>query len=188
MLAKKETPIVCDLTVFTNEERKSHISHSEKVLDRAKGFLETEEGLELYFDQSLSAEELTEWFSKEHQCCPFLEFKLEKNQHGHTIRISSSKEGINFFRSVFMDRKKGSVGVPAKVRSFTKLSVLLAGILCLSCLAPLLFGWVSAELLGNFLDLERYMIPVIGIVLAGVWFWISFKKKKDAQKSSGCAC
>ncbi|TGK42449.1 hypothetical protein [Leptospira andrefontaineae] len=188
MLTKKETPIACDLTVFTNEERRSHISHSEKVLDRAKGFLETEEGLELYFDHSLSAEELTEWFSKEHQCCPFLEFKLEKNQNGHMIQISSSKEGVNFFRSAFLDRKKENQGVPAKVKSFTKLSVLLAGILCLSCLAPLLFGWVSAEILGNLLDLERYMVPAIGIVFAGIWFWISFKKKKGARKSSGCGC
>ncbi|TGL28177.1 hypothetical protein EHQ52_18030 [Leptospira koniambonensis] len=189
MLTKKETPIACDLTVFTNEERRSHISHSEKVLDHAKGFLEKEEGLELYFDHSLSAEELTEWFSKEHKCCPFLEFKLEKNQNGHTILISSSKEGINFFRSAFLSRKQENVGTPTKKsKSFAKLSVLLAGILCLSCLAPLLFGWFSAELLGNFFDLERYMIPVIGVALAVTWFWISFKKKKEVQNSSGCGC
>ncbi|TGM12119.1 hypothetical protein EHQ81_13665 [Leptospira selangorensis] len=189
MLTKKETPIACDLTVFTNEERRSHISHSEKVLDHAKGFLEKEEGFELYFDHSLSAEELTEWFSKEHQCCPFLEFKLEKNQDGHTIRISSSKEGINFFRSAFLSRKKENIGIPTKAKSFAKLSVLFAGILCLSCLAPLLFGWFSAEVLGNLLDLERYMVPVIGVAIAGIWFWFSFKKKnKEVQKSSGCGC
>lgn len=188
MLTKKETPIACDLAVFTNEERRSHILRSEKVLDHAKGFLETEEGLELYFDHSLSGEELKEWFSKEHQCCPFLEFKLEKNQNGHTIKIFSSKEGIDFFRSAFLDRKKRNVGIPTKVKSLTKLSVLFAGILCLSCLAPLLFGWLSAEILGNLLELERYMIPVIGVVLAGTWFWFSFKKKKEAQKSSGCGC
>ncbi|PKA16728.1 hypothetical protein [Leptospira haakeii] len=188
MLTKKEAPIACDLTVFTNEERKSHISHSEKILDQAKGFLEKEEGLELYFDHSLSTGELTEWFSKEHQCCPFLEFKLEKNLNGHTIRISSNKEGINFFRSAFLNLKQKKIITPIEHKSFAKLSVLLAGILCLSCLAPLLFGWFSAELLGNLLDLERYLLPVIGVAVSGIWFWFSFKRKKESQKSSGCGC
>ncbi|MGJ4789152.1 hypothetical protein [Leptospira koniambonensis] len=191
MLTKKEAPIACDLTVFTSEEKRSHISHSEKVLDHAKGFLEKEEGLELYFDHSLSAEELTEWFSKEHKCCPFLEFKLEKNQYGYKIRIFSSKEGIEFFRSAFLNRKNSDVEIPtrlSKTKSFAGLSALLAGILCLSCLAPLLFGWFSAELLGNFLNLERYTIPILGIALAGIWFWFSSKKKKEIQKSSGCGC
>ncbi|PJZ48828.1 hypothetical protein [Leptospira saintgironsiae] len=188
MLTKKEMPIACNLTVFTSEERRSHILRSEKVLDRAKGFLESEEGLELYFDHSLFAEELREWFSKEQQCCPFLEFKLEKNQNGHTIKISSSKDGIDFFRSAFLNRKQKNIITPTKHKSFAKLSVLLAGILCLSCLAPLLFGWFSAEFLGNLLDLERYMVPVIGVAVSGIWFWFSFKKNKESQKSSGCGC
>ncbi|TGL57675.1 hypothetical protein [Leptospira sarikeiensis] len=190
MLAKKATPIVCDLRVFSQEEREEHIRLSEKVLGSNTGFFETEKALELYFGPSSSKEELTKWFLNESRCCPFLDFELEEKEKRFVLKIYSSKEGLEYFKSVLMSKRKETIKSQIDIKKGVGIfSVIAAGALCLACFAPLLFGYFSAEFVTRFLDLEKYMIPVFGVLLTGSWVLVSrWRKKRNPEKSSGCGC
>ena len=81
----KDTPIVCDMNVFTPVERESHIRATTQLFQNVQGIHEVERGYEFNFSNSNEAviiTQLAEFISNERRCCPFL---------GFTLRISPNK-------------------------------------------------------------------------------------------------
>jgi hypothetical protein len=94
---RMELPIVCDLTVFSPEERKHHEEVSIQITKQAKRIVELEDGFEFHHDYS---EEkfvgIAQWITGENKCCPFFTFELviEPFNTGREIivRLRGSKE------------------------------------------------------------------------------------------------
>jgi hypothetical protein len=74
---KMDLPIVCDLSVFTPEERKRHEEESMELFKKAKFVIELNNGFAFHHDYS---EEkfltLANWTKDENKCCPFFTFEL----------------------------------------------------------------------------------------------------------------
>lgn len=89
---KSETqviPIVCNMDVFTIDEREDHIRTTIQLFHTVQDIREAENGYEFTFPNSNVAEnivQLAEFISNERRCCPFLEF---------TLRIASNDKPIS---------------------------------------------------------------------------------------------
>lgn len=74
---RMDLPIVCDLSVFTPEERKKHMEESKELFTNAKRVIEIGDGYAFHFDYS--AEQflsLANWIKDDKRCCPFFTFEL----------------------------------------------------------------------------------------------------------------
>lgn len=72
-----ELPIVCDLSVFTDKERKKHIDESMDLFTNAKRVIEINDGFAFHFDYTESTLlKLANWMKDDNKCCPFLTFEL----------------------------------------------------------------------------------------------------------------
>ena len=76
----QDTPIVCDMNVFTPVERENHIRTTTHLFQTVQDIHEVNKGYEFIFPNSNGSEiitQLAEFISKEQRCCPFLEFTLK---------------------------------------------------------------------------------------------------------------
>jgi len=76
--------IACDLGVFTDQERRSHIEDFERVVvGRALAVEERADGYALRFPPEAALFlDLSRWAADERRCCPFLTFALELEPAG----------------------------------------------------------------------------------------------------------
>src|SRR5688572_29043584 len=76
----QNTPLVCNMDVFTPTERENHIRATAQLFQHVQTIHEVENGFEFMFPNFDAAENLTqlaEFIFNERRCCPFLEFKLK---------------------------------------------------------------------------------------------------------------
>jgi hypothetical protein len=74
-----DTPIACDLTVFSNSERIKHLVLAKSLLGKARQVIEHKDGFTFVFEQSPRLEvKIADWVSKEKRCCPFFSFELSR--------------------------------------------------------------------------------------------------------------
>jgi hypothetical protein len=74
-----DTPIACDLTVFSYSERIKHLVLAKSLLGKARQVIEHKDGFTFVFQQSSHLEtKITDWVSKEKRCCPFFSFELSR--------------------------------------------------------------------------------------------------------------
>jgi hypothetical protein len=74
---KMDIPIVCDLSVFSSEEKKRHEEESMELFRKAKRVIELTDGFAFhhdYTDEKFLA--LANWTTDENRCCPFFTFEL----------------------------------------------------------------------------------------------------------------
>lgn len=75
--AKMDLPIVCDLSVFTTEERQHHEMTSMDLMKGAKRIIELEDGFAFHNDYTEAGFMATAtWVTRENKCCPFFTFEL----------------------------------------------------------------------------------------------------------------
>ena len=73
----KTIPIACDMSVFSPEERESHIKNTRQLYQSVLSIREVENGYEFAFPgRSEFILGLGEFISNERLCCPFLKFNL----------------------------------------------------------------------------------------------------------------
>ena len=75
----QNTPIVCNMDVFTPAERENHIQTTTQLFQHVQTIHEVENGFEFMFPNFDAAENITqlaEFLYNERRCCPFLEFTL----------------------------------------------------------------------------------------------------------------
>lgn len=98
-------PVVCDLSVFSPEQRKAHIELTQRVfMDWATRHESIEDGLLIVVEgDEARFLEVARWASEEHQCCAWLTFTVTITSfpHGTAGRIelrltSATDEGQAF--------------------------------------------------------------------------------------------
>ncbi len=75
-----QTPLVCNMDVFTPAERENHIRTTTQLFQSVHAVHEVENGFEFMFpnaDESENNTQLAEFIFNERHCCPFLEFTLK---------------------------------------------------------------------------------------------------------------
>ncbi len=85
----QDTPLVCNMAVFTPAEREHHIQTISQLFQTVKDTHEAENGFEFIFPNPNESEIITrlaQFISNERLCCPFLEF---------TLKIASDDEPIS---------------------------------------------------------------------------------------------
>lgn len=76
-IEKMDLPIVCDLSVFTPDERKYHEMSSMEMMKHAKRILELEDGFAFHHNYTeFVFVEIAKWMTRENKCCPFFTFEL----------------------------------------------------------------------------------------------------------------
>ena len=76
----QEIPIICNMNVFTPDERDNHIRTTTRLFQAVQAIQEVENGYEFIFPNSNNPEGFTqfaEFIYNERRCCPFLEFTLK---------------------------------------------------------------------------------------------------------------
>lgn len=106
-MKRMNLPIVCDLSVFTPEERKEHLDSSAKIFTNAKRVLEIDDGYAFHFDHSEDLViQLATWINNDNRCCPFLthELAIEPFESGHEaiVRMRGSEEIKQALRTDFV--------------------------------------------------------------------------------------
>ena len=83
----QNTPLICDMNVFTPVEREHHIQSTLELYQTVQSIHEVTNGIEFIFPNGAeSITKLAEFISNERLCCPFLEF---------TLRITPNDEPIS---------------------------------------------------------------------------------------------
>ena len=89
--APGETPIACDLTVFSIRERMEHLALAKSLLQRARQIIEHDDGFTFVFEKSPSLElQVENWISKEKRCCPFFSFELSSTSTPPSLNLKIS--------------------------------------------------------------------------------------------------
>jgi hypothetical protein len=84
-----ETPLVCNMNVFTPAERESHIQATMELIQTLQRFQGVEGGYEFRFpNESELISKIAEFISNERLCCPFLKFTLQVNSNDEPISLS----------------------------------------------------------------------------------------------------
>jgi len=86
-----DTPIACDLTVFSNSERIKHLVLAKSLLGKARQVIEHKDGFTFGFEQSPRLEmKIADWVSNEKRCCPFFSFELSRTNTPPLLSLTIS--------------------------------------------------------------------------------------------------
>jgi hypothetical protein len=86
---KPEIPLVCNMDVFTREQREDHIRVTTKLVKAMQSVREIHNGYEFMFpNESQFITGIAEFIANERLCCPFLEFGLNVKSNDPSINLS----------------------------------------------------------------------------------------------------
>jgi len=93
------TPLVCNMDVFTTEERENHMQSTAQLYQSVQDIRESKNGYEFVFpNNSEIIKGLAEFISNERLCCPFLDFTLKVSPNNEPIAlVLSGPEGTKEF-------------------------------------------------------------------------------------------
>jgi hypothetical protein len=102
----QNTPLVCNMDVFTPAERENHIRTTTQLFQHVQTIHEVENGFEFMFPNFDAAENLTqlaEFIFNERRCCPFLEFtlKITPNDAPISLLLTGPEGTQEFLRAEF---------------------------------------------------------------------------------------
>lgn len=85
---KSETPLVCNMDVFTPTQREAHLRTTAELIEAVYNVQAVENGYEFHFPNKTELiSKIAEFISNERLCCPFLKF---------TLNVVSSEEPLSF--------------------------------------------------------------------------------------------
>jgi hypothetical protein len=86
-----DTPLVCNMNVFTPEQREAHILKTIQLSQSVQSVQEVENGYEFVFPNGTDfISRIAEFISNERLCCPFLRFTLTVSPGSEPITLSLS--------------------------------------------------------------------------------------------------
>jgi hypothetical protein len=85
----EDTPIACDLTVFSISERIKHLALAKSLLQQVREVVEHDDGFTFVFEKSLEPQ-VVNWISKEKRCCPFFSFELARTNTPPLLNLKIS--------------------------------------------------------------------------------------------------
>jgi hypothetical protein len=84
-----ETPLACNMGVFTPAQRESHIRATTQLIQAVQAVQEVANGYELKFpNETEFILKIAEFVSNERLCCPFLEFTLNVIANDEPVSLS----------------------------------------------------------------------------------------------------
>lgn len=84
-----ETPLICNMDVFTPSQRENHIQTTTQLVQGVRSVEDVENGYEFTFpNESEFISRIAEFISNERLCCPFLEFRMIVNSTSEPISLS----------------------------------------------------------------------------------------------------
>jgi len=84
-----DTPLVCNMGVFTAAQRESHIQTTTELIQTIQSVQDVENGYEFRFpNETELISRIAEFISNERLCCPFLEFSLKVISNDEPISLS----------------------------------------------------------------------------------------------------
>jgi len=101
--AHRESPLACNVTALTPEERKRHFDEvSPKLRMLRSGVRELPDGYEIEFPADAATYRLlTEWAAGERLCCPFFDIDVRSPREGGPLRLRlTGREGVKRFIEV----------------------------------------------------------------------------------------
>ena len=101
-----DTPLVCNMAVFTPAERADHIQSTTHLYRSVQSIQEVENGYEFTFpNESEIISGLGKFISNERRCCPFLEFtlKITSNNALISLRLTGPEGTQEFLRAEFTE-------------------------------------------------------------------------------------
>ena len=101
---RSDTPLACNMDVFTPAQRENHIRATLELIRALKGVEELENGYQFLFPSETEfITKIAEFISNERLCCPFLEFSLNVSSNSEPISLSlTGPEGTQeFLRAEF---------------------------------------------------------------------------------------
>lgn len=110
----QQTPLACNMDVFTPAERENHIRATTQLFQSVQTIHDAENGFDFIFPNFDSAEnmiQLAEFIFNERHCCPFLEFTLKVAPNSAPISLlPTGPEGtLEFLRAEFTEyRSRGN--------------------------------------------------------------------------------
>ena len=105
-VATTQSKFFCNTRALTAAERARHAQLGEKMDAARKAVVETEKGYEFqYTPGRISIGELAEWVAEESKCCPFFDFHIDLEEHGHLLCLRlTGEEGVKaFIRAEFSE-------------------------------------------------------------------------------------
>jgi hypothetical protein len=86
---KPETPLACNMDVFTPVQRENHIQTTMQLMQGLQSVEELKNGYKLIFpNETVFISKIAEFISNERLCCPFLEFNLNIRSNSEPISLS----------------------------------------------------------------------------------------------------
>lgn len=101
---KSESPLFCEMDVFTREQREAHIRTTTQLVKAIQKLYEVENGYEFVFPNgSPYITGIAEFIVNERLCCPFLEFELnvKPNEPSITLSLTGPAGTQEFLRAEF---------------------------------------------------------------------------------------
>jgi len=84
-----ETPLACDMGVFTPAQREAHLQTTTELIQAVQRVQEVENGYELAFpNETELISRIAEFISNERLCCPFLKFTLNVISNSEPVSLS----------------------------------------------------------------------------------------------------
>lgn len=105
-LSTPDTPLVCNMDVFTPAEREAHVRSTTQLYQSVQGIHEVANGYEFAFpNESEIIASLGKFISNERRCCPFLEFTLKiTSNNAPVFLLLTGPEGTQeFLRAEFTE-------------------------------------------------------------------------------------
>jgi hypothetical protein len=86
---KTDTPLACNMNVFTPVQRENHIQTTIQLMQGLQSIEELDNGYKFIFPNKTELiTKIAEFISNERLCCPFLEFDLNIISNSETISLS----------------------------------------------------------------------------------------------------
>jgi hypothetical protein len=86
---KTDTPLACNMGVFTPIQRENHIQVTTQLIQAIQSVREVEHGYEFLFpNETEIITKIAEFVSNERLCCPFVQFTLNVDSNSKPVSLS----------------------------------------------------------------------------------------------------
>jgi hypothetical protein len=99
-----DTPLVCNMDVFTSAQREAHIQSTTELIQALQSVQEVKNGYEFTFpNETEFISKIAEFISNERLCCPFLKFTLNilSNREPLSLSLTGPIGTQEFLRAEF---------------------------------------------------------------------------------------
>jgi len=99
MNPESQSPIACDMSVLSQDQRERHLTTSRELFSNLQAIQEVANGYEFRLaDDPNTLLKAAEFISLEKLCCPFLNFAIEVNAEGGPVWLRlTGREGVKEF-------------------------------------------------------------------------------------------